>query len=61
MTNESLKHILIHLREQHTEVDKKIKEGYSNYITDKNLSKMKFEKASIKRKIAAIEEKIKAL
>lgn len=61
MTNESLKHDLIHLKEQHAELDKKIKEGYSNYTTDKNLSKMKFEKASIKRKIAAIEEKIKVL
>jgi hypothetical protein len=61
MTHESLKHHLAHLREQHAEIDKKIKEGYSHYITDKNLSKMKFEKAGIKRKIAAIQEKIKDL
>ena len=48
------------LKERHRDLDKKIKEGYSNYLTDKNLNKMKFEKAALKREIAEVEEQLKA-
>lgn len=49
------------LKERHADLDKKIKEGYSHYITDKNMQKMKFEKASVKREITEIEERLKSL
>ena len=48
------------LKQRHKDLDKKIKEGYSNYLTDKNLNKMKFEKAALKREIAEVEEQLKA-
>lgn len=47
------------LKERHAALDKKIKEGYTNYLTDKGMQKMKFEKASIKREIQEIEEQLK--
>ena len=39
------------LRARHAELDRLIKDGHSNYIADKNLQKMKYEKAYIRRKI----------
>lgn len=47
------------LKERHRELDKKIKEGYTNYLTDKGMQKMKFEKAAIKREIAEYEQRLK--
>lgn len=49
------------LKERHTTLDKKIKEGYTNYLTDKGMQKMKFEKAAIKREIEEVEGKLKAI
>jgi len=60
MNKEKLKHHLAQLQQRHAELDRKIKEGYSHYLTDKNLNKMKFEKAAAKREITEIEEKLKA-
>ena len=43
------------LKQQHAVLDRRIKEGYSNYIADKNLQKMKYEKAYLKRRIQQYE------
>ena len=49
------------LKERHRDLDKRIKEGYTNYLTDKGMQKMKFEKASIKREIEEIKQKLNTL
>lgn len=49
------------LRERHRDLDKRIAEGYSHYLTDKGMQKMKFEKAAVKREIVEVEEKLKKL
>jgi hypothetical protein len=61
MTAEKLQNHLESLKERHAALDKKIKEGYTNYLTDKGMQKMKFEKASIKREIQEIKQKLNAL
>ena len=61
MSTEKLQNHLESLRERHAALDKKIKEGYTNYLTDKGMQKMKFEKAACKREIQEIEEKLKSL
>ena len=43
------------LKQQHADLDRKIKEGYSHYLDDEHLQKMKHEKLSLKRKIAQYE------
>ena len=61
MSIEKLQNHLETLKERHAALDKKIKEGYTNYLTDKGMQKMKFEKAACKREIQEIEEKLKSL
>lgn len=61
MNAEKLQNHLETLKERHSILDKKIKEGYTNYLTDKGMQKMKFEKAAVKREIQEIEEKLKSL
>jgi uncharacterized protein YdcH (DUF465 family) len=61
MTTEKLQNHLESLKDRHAALDKQIKEGYTNYLTDKGMQKMKFEKASIKREIQEIEQKLNAL
>ena len=61
MSTEKLQNHLETLKERHAALDKKIKEGYTNYLTDKSMQNMKFEKASIKREIAEIEQQLKTL
>jgi hypothetical protein len=39
------------LKQQHADLDRKIKEGYSHYLDDTYLQKMKHEKLTLKRKI----------
>ena len=51
MSKEKLEHHLKHLEERHTELEKKIKDGYSHYLDDIHLSKIKHEKLGIKRDI----------
>ena len=46
------------LQERHKILDENIKRGYTNYIGDAHLGKMKQEKLMIKRRIVAIEEKL---
>ena len=46
------------LQAHHKTLDENIKRGYTNYISDAHLGKMKQEKLMIKRRIVAIEEKL---
>ena len=61
MTVDKLQNHLESLKERHVALDKQIKEGYTNYLTDKGMQKMKFEKAAIKREIQEIQEQLKTL
>ena len=45
------------LRQQHADLDRKIKEGYSHYLDDQQLQKMKHEKLTLKRKISEYESR----
>ena len=45
------------LKQQHADLDRKIQEGYSNYLDDQQLQKMKHEKLILKRKIAQHESR----
>lgn len=45
------------LKQQHADLDRKIKEGYSHYLDDAHLQKMKHEKLTIKRKIHEYESR----
>jgi hypothetical protein len=51
VNKEKLQHHLKHLEERHSELEKKIKEGYSHYLDDMHLGKIKHEKLGIKRDI----------
>jgi len=55
-----LKSYLEILKEQHKELEKKIAIGYTHYLDDEHLGKIKHEKLNIKRQIVEIEEKLKA-
>lgn len=44
------------LKQRHQELDKSIKAGYSNYLDDANMAKMKHEKLMIKRLIKNLSE-----
>jgi len=52
VNKEKLQHHLKHLQDRHTELEKKIKDGYSHYLDDMHLGKIKHEKLSIKRDIS---------
>ena len=58
MNKEKLQHHLKHLQERHAELEKKIKDGYSHYLDDMHLGKIKHEKLGIKRDIAQIEKQL---
>ena len=47
-----MQHHLRHLEERHAELEKKIKDGYSHYLDDMHLGKIKHEKLGIKRDIS---------
>ena len=51
MNREKLQHHLKHLEERHAELEKKIKDGYSHYLDDVHLGKIKHEKLGVKRDI----------
>ena len=51
MNKEKLQHHLKHLEERHSELEKKVNDGYSHYLDDIHLSKIKHEKLGIKRDI----------
>ena len=52
MNKDKLQHHLKHLEERHAELEKKIKDGYSHYLDDMHLGKIKHEKLGIKRDIS---------
>jgi len=54
MNKEKLQHHLKHLEERHAELEKKINDGYSHYLDDMHLGKIKHEKLGIKRDIGKI-------
>mgnify|MGYP003347231437 CR=1 FL=1 len=54
-----LEHHLTHLEDKHLQLEKKINEGYSHYLSDSGLMKMKQEKLNIKRQIEETKEKIR--
>jgi hypothetical protein len=58
MNKEKLEHHLKHLQERHTQLEKKIKDGYSHYLDDEHLGKIKHEKLGIKREITQIEKQL---
>jgi hypothetical protein len=46
------------LKIKHRELDKKCQEGFSNYLDDASLNKMKIDKAHVKAQIQAIEQQL---
>jgi hypothetical protein len=56
MDKEKLEHHLQHLQQRHAELEKKIKEGYSHYLDDEHLGKIKHEKLLVKRDITKTEK-----
>jgi hypothetical protein len=61
MNKEKLEHHLYHLQQRHSELEKKIKDGYSHYLDDEHLGKIKHEKLGIKREITECQTKLKVL
>ena len=51
----SIQHHLDALKRRHQSIDAQIEEGYSNYVADQELTKMKQEKLIIKQQIEQIE------
>jgi hypothetical protein len=51
VNREKLQHHLRHLQERHTELEKKINDGYTHYLDDMHLGKIKHEKLGVKRDI----------
>jgi hypothetical protein len=58
MNKEKLEHHLKHLQERHAELEKKITDGYSHYLDDEYLSKIKHEKLGVKREITRTEKQL---
>jgi len=58
MNKEKLQHHLKHLQERHAELEKKINDGYTHYLDDMHLGKIKHEKLGVKREISKIEKQL---
>ena len=58
MNKEKLQHHLKHLEERHAGLEKKIKDGYSHYLDDEHLGKIKHEKLGVKREITKIKKQL---
>ena len=58
MNKEKIQHHLKHLEERHAELEKKIKDGYTHYLDDEHLSKIKHEKLGVKREITKIQKQL---
>jgi len=56
MSDKELSH-LEELEKKHRELDKKIKEGYTSYLSDESLTKMKQEKLQLKDQIERMRKK----
>jgi hypothetical protein len=58
MNKEKLEHHLKHLQERHAELERKVKDGYSHYLDDEYLGKIKHEKLGVKREITQLEKQL---
>ena len=58
MNKEKLEHHLTHLQERHAQLEKKISDGYTHYLDDEHLSKIKHEKLGVKREITQIQKQL---
>jgi hypothetical protein len=58
MNKKKLKHHLKYLQERHAELEKKINNGYTHYLDDVHLSKIKHEKLGVKREIFKIQKQL---
>ena len=58
MNKEKLQHHLKHLQERHTLLEKKINDGYSHYLDDMHLGKIKHEKLGLKCDIENTKKKL---
>ena len=58
MNKEKLEHHLKQLQERHAELEKKITDGYTHYLDDEHLGKIKHEKLGVKREITQIEKQL---
>ena len=58
MNKEKLQHHIKHLEDRHAELEKKIKDGYSHYLDDIHLGKIKHEKLGVKREITKTEKQL---
>jgi len=58
VNKEKLQHHLKHLQERHTLLEKKINDGYSHYLDDMHLGKIKHEKLGLKRDIENTKKKL---
>ena len=58
MNKEKLQYHLKHLEERHAELEKKIKDGYTHYLDDEHLGKIKHEKLGVKREITKIQKQL---
>ena len=58
MNKDKLQHHLKHLQERHSKLEKKIKDGYTHYLDDEHLGKIKHEKLGVKREITQIEKQL---
>ena len=58
MNRVTLENELAELEVLHRKLDEKISQGYTNYLADAGLGKMKQERLIIKREIASIKAKL---
>lgn len=58
MTTANLEYDLIRLEQRHKFLDENIAKGYSNYLSDESLGKMKQEKLYVKRQIESIKHNL---
>ena len=56
MNTEKLLQHIRNLEEEHLILDSQIKEGYSLFVNDDDLSKLKFQKLNLKREIETLKE-----
>lgn len=61
MDANKLQHHIAQLEEKHALLDSKIAEGFTHYLDDVHLGKMKQEKLQIKRQLEETKDKLKAL
>ena len=61
MNRVTLENELAELEVLHNQLDEQISQGYTSYLDDAGLGKMKLEKLVIKRKIEALKTKLNVL